>query len=80
MGQNTTRGDEKVRRRSRDRYVEKVDVRLTPEQKRAVEVQAERAGLPVSSWVRMKVLGTLDWSAPPVAGSVTAIEDESGLA
>ena len=48
----------------REQYVEKVDVRLTPSQKQAVEFAAQRVGLSASSWVRMVVLDKLDWRPP----------------
>lgn len=47
-----------------EQYQEKVDVRLTPSQKRAVEWAAKRVGLTASSWVRMVVLDKLDWKPP----------------
>jgi uncharacterized protein (DUF1778 family) len=47
-----------------EQYEEKVDVRLTPSQKRAVEWAAKRVGLTASSWVRMVVLDKLDWKPP----------------
>ena len=50
--------------REDEQYVEKVDVRLTPSQKRAVEWAAKRVGLSASSWVRMVVLDKLDWKPP----------------
>lgn len=45
---------------SREQYTEKVDVRLLPSQKKAVEQAAQRLGLSASSWVRMIVLDRLD--------------------
>jgi uncharacterized protein (DUF1778 family) len=47
-----------------EQYEEKIDVRLTPSQKRAVEWAAKRVGLTASSWVRMVVLDKLDWKPP----------------
>ena len=47
-----------------EQYVEKIDVRLTPSQKKAVEWAAKRVGLTGSSWVRMVVLDKLGWQPP----------------
>jgi uncharacterized protein (DUF1778 family) len=47
-----------------EQYDQKVDVRLTPSQKRAVEGAAKRVGLTASSWVRMVILDKLDWKPP----------------
>lgn len=47
-----------------EQYDEKIDVRLTTSQKRAVEVAARRVGLTASSWIRMVVLDKIDWQPP----------------
>ena len=47
-----------------EQYQDKIDVRLTPSQKKAVEYAARRVGLTASSWVRMVVLDRLDWRPP----------------
>ena len=44
-----------------EQYDDKVDVRLTPSQKNAVEWAAKRVGLTASSWVRMIILDRLAW-------------------
>jgi hypothetical protein len=50
--------------RDDEQYVEKIDVRLTPSQKKAVEGAAKRVGLTASSWARMVILDRLDWRPP----------------
>lgn len=47
-----------------EQYDEKIDVRLTTSQKRAVELAARRVGLTASSWIRMVVLDKIDWKPP----------------
>jgi hypothetical protein len=47
-----------------EQYVEKIDVRLTPSQKRLIERAAKRVGLTASSWARMVILDKLGWQPP----------------
>ena len=51
-----------------EQYDEKVDVRLTPSQKKEVEWATKRVGLTASSWVRMIILDRLAWKPPGDAG------------
>ena len=40
------------RKRSLDPKNEKIEIRVTPDQKRALAAAADRAGLPVATWIR----------------------------
>jgi len=50
--------------RVEEQYVDKIDVRLTPSQKKAIEWAAKRVGLTASSWARMVILDKLGWQPP----------------
>jgi len=50
--------------RVEEQYAEKIDVRLTPSQKRLIELAAKRVGLTASSWARMVILDKLGWQPP----------------